>query len=224
MAIVSETIWEAWTNQSVTGAASTSIAAICTAVDAAIKRLLLPYLPESATVTDEILDAPPTRDLILRRRPVRSITSLYYRADADAVAANFTSDYLLVAGTDYSLLIDDPVNGWSQSGIVRRLGGSVWGYGWYRDPTTLAPRLESGRGSIKVTYAAGPSSVPSDIEAAAVLMVSMIYGRKEQGAPFASESWNGRSQSLAGQYTAESALNSPDVKALLRPYIVPKFA
>lgn len=222
MAIVSASTWQSWVNQSVTGGASTSIAAICTAVDAAIKRMLLPYLPESATVTDEILDAPPTRDLILRRRPVRSITSLYYRADADGVAANFTSDYLLTAGTDYGLFIDDPVNGWSQSGIVRRLG-AVWGCGWYRAPTTLAGRLEPVRGSIKVTYAAGPTSVPSDIEAAAVLAVSLLYNRKEQGAPFASESWNGRSQSLAGQHLADSALNSPEVLALLRPYMTPKF-
>lgn len=223
MAIISETTFEAITNQSVTGGASTSIAALCTAVDAAIKRLLLPYMPESATITDEILDAPPTRDLILTRRPVRSVTSLYYRADADGVVANFTSTYLLTAGTDYSLYLDDPSNSWSQSGIVRRLGVSVWGARYHRAPTTLAGRLEGIRGSIKCTYAAGPSSVPSDIELAAALAVSLLYNRKEQGAPFASESWNGRSQSIAGPHTAEAAVHSPDVMALLRPYLTPKF-
>lgn len=224
MAIISETTWEAWTNQAVTGGASTSIAAICTAVDAAIKRMLLPYLPEPVTITDEILDAPPTRDLILGRRPVRALTSVYYRSDADGVVANFSSDYLLTAGTDYALLVDDPQNGWSQSGIVRRLGGNVWGAGWYRQPTALASRLEGVRGSVKVTYTAGPSAVPSDIEAAAVMAVSLLYNRKEQGAPFGSESWNGRSQSIASQHTADAAVHSPEVLALLRPYMTPKFA
>jgi hypothetical protein len=223
MAIVSETTWEAMTGQSVTGTASTSIAAICTAVDAAIKKLLLPYAPESLTVTDEIYDAPPTRDLILRRRPLRTVTSVYYRPDALGVVANFTSDYLLTAGTEYGILVDDPVNSWGASGIVRRLGGAVWGIAGYRSPGSLAYRLEPLRGSIKITYAAGETSVPSDIAAAAALMVSLLYARKESGAPFASESWNGRSQSLAGPYTAESALRSPDVAALLAPYVTPKF-
>jgi hypothetical protein len=49
--------------------------------------------------------------------------------------------------------------------------------------------------------------------------VTLMYNRRVEGAPYASESWNGRSQSIAGPFTAESAVRTPDVLALLTPYL-----
>jgi hypothetical protein len=48
----------------------------------------------------------------------------------------------------------------------------------------------------------------------------MVYQRRT-GAPVTSESWNGYSGSYAGPFTESAAVNSPDVRQLLAPYMVP---
>ena len=52
-----------------------------------------------------------------------------------------------------------------------------------------------------------------------VLAVSLLMKRKEGGAPNTSESWNGYSGSVAPQFLATSALQSPDVMAMLMRYL-----
>lgn len=220
MAIISATTYQSATNQTISGGAATALATWCSAVDSAIKRKIRPFYPEPTTVTDCILDAPADRDLYLPVTPVRSATSVYYRSDANGLAANFTSDYLLdnTDGAAYQLVIDDVVNGYAKRGLLRRVG-QVWGLSRVRPPERLGYRLEPERGALKVTFAAGPSSLPDDIFAAAVLAVSMLFERKESGVAVGSESWNGYSRSIAGPFTAEGAVNSPDVLALLMPYM-----
>jgi hypothetical protein len=203
-----------------TGVDSTSIATLCTAVDAAVKRLLRPFHPEPLTVSSCVLDAPPDRDLYLPITPVRSITSVYYRADAYGVAANFTSDYLIdnSDGDEYQLDIDDKVNSYSRKGILRRIG-RVWGVSHVRPLEKLAYKVAPERGSILVNYAAGPTSVPADITAAAVQAVTLMYQRRKTGMPVQSESWNGYSYSGAAAFTAEAAIRTPDVLEMLKPYM-----
>jgi hypothetical protein len=188
--------------------------------EAAIKKVCRPFLFEAATFTDVILDAPwNSQDLYLPATPVRSITSLYYSADGHGVAANFTSDNLLTAGTDYQLVIDDPVNTWSRHGRVRRLNRSLWGSDRVRPYTRLANGVVDGPGAIKVTFVAGCTSVPAEVAEALYLATMMVYQRRT-GAPVTSESWNGGSVSYDGQFTATAAVNSPDVKQLLAPYMM----
>jgi hypothetical protein len=220
MAIIDSTIWATHTGVTVTGADAVSIAAYCAGVDAAIKRMLRPFHPEPTTITDCILDAPPDRDLVLPVVPVRAVTSVYVRPDANGLVANFTSDYLLdnTDNAEYQLLIDDFITGYARRGILRRVN-RLWGYGHYSPPDRLAYKLEPRRGAIKVTFTAGPASVPTDIQLAATIAVTLMYNRRVEGAPYASESWNGRSQSIAGPFTAESAVRTPDVLALLTPYL-----
>jgi len=223
MAIVDSTAVVAQTGLTFSGADATSITTICTRVSSLFAEMLLPAVVEPVTITDEILDAPLTQSLLLMRRPARSVTSVYYNPDALGVVANFTSDHLLTAGEDYRLKLDDPVNGISRSGIVTRLNQSAWGVGWKRYPGTLGKVHAPIVGAIKVTYAAGFSSVPAFITGAAVDAVMLVYNARANGAPFTSESWNGRSQSIAQDYL-KGVLNSPDVMQALGLYRTPHFA
>ena len=95
----------------------------------------------------------------------------------------------------------------------------LWGSSRVTYPDRLAPTLTPQRGAIKITYAAGTTSMPAEIEYAATLMVSMIYGRRTIGIPTQSESWNGESVGYASQFLMTSAIHSPDVQELLMPYL-----
>jgi len=187
-------------------------------VDAAIKRAIRPFLPEPVTFTDIVLDAPRGNVLELPLVPVRSIASLYLNLGARGDATEFTADYLLVANSDYWMPLDDAVAGYSRSGRVFRRGLAAWGFERLFGIGRLAAQIDPCRGAIKVTFSAGPTSVPTDLALAAFLATTLIYQRREKGGPLSSESWNGRSESVAGPFTAGAALDSPDVAQLLRPY------
>lgn len=220
MAVITQALVTTYTGVTFTGADATAVDALALAVDAALKRMLRPFYPEPVTVTDCILDAPLSRDLYLPVTPVRSVTSVYYNSGASGVVANFTATYLLdnTDGAAYELVIDDKLNNYAKAGLLRRVN-RIWGASSVRPPQRLAYHLEDERGSVKATFAAGPIAVPKDIELAAGIAVVLMFQRRKEGAPFASESWNGRSQSIAGPFTAESALRSPDCLALLMPYL-----
>lgn len=217
MAILSASTYATYTGTSYTGADATSLAAIITAVDAAIKRVIRPFYPESTTVTDKLLEAPVGPVLLLPVVPVRSITSLYLNYAANGVS-DFTSDHLLTSGEDYFLPLDGVVEDYSRSGRVFRRGASSWGYERVRPVDRIAPQTTPARKAIKVTFAAGPTSVPDDIVQAAVLATSLLFHRKVAGAPFGSESWNGYSAGIAGPFIAAGILRTPDIAALLAPY------
>lgn len=216
MALVDSASWSAFTGQSLSGAEATALSAICSAVDLAIKRMCAPYLFEPATVTG-VCDAPTRSVLALPVFPVRSITSLWYNPDANGDPAAFTSDYLLTQYTDYYMPLD-PVESLSRWGLVERRGVPSWGCERPALYDRLAPNMTPGRGAIKYTVAAGHTSVPGDVAAAAALAVSLLMKRKEGGAPATSESFNGASYSLASQFLADAAVNSPDVRVMLMRY------
>lgn len=217
MAIISAATYATYTNTAYTGGDATALTAICTAVDVAIKKLLRPFVPEDQTFTDVVFDAPPGNVLWLPVYPVRSITSLYLRYWANGEVAAFTSSDLLTQYTQYYMPLD-PIDGYSRRGQVFRRGASVWGFEQRFPLGRLAPQVEPNRGAVKATLVCGPSSVPADIVQAAVLAVSMIFARKVPGMPVTSESWNGGSYSLAAPFLT-AVLASPDVQALLMPYM-----
>jgi hypothetical protein len=199
------------------------IAEVCDAINQACR----PWLFEPTTVT-AIVDAPLDDQLVLPVIPVRSITSLYLNWTASGDPAAFTSDNLLTQYTQYWLEIDDPVNSYSESGIVYKRAGSWNGQNWggeRRWPVqALGSTLEVGRGAIKVVLAAGTLTVPANVQLAACLMTSLIFNRREKGAPLNSESWNAYSYSTNSAITAMGAINSPDVVGLLRRYMTPQVA
>ena len=139
---------------------------IIAGVDAAIKKQLKQQF-ESATYT-EYYDGTGTETLYLRQTPV-SVTGLAVYEDLTGYfgvpAGSFASTTLLTHGTDYVLQKDQP-NGMSLSGVLLRLY-SVWGGRTVFGPAEVTGRPDVARGSVKVTYTAGYTTVPADLAMAA---------------------------------------------------------
>lgn len=230
MPIVTPTQWQGFSGVTLTDSQTASVGAICTEVDAAIKRLCRPWLFEPATFTNVILDAPLEDILTLPVMPVRSISSLYVNWNANGDPSQFTSEFLLTNFTDYLLVIDDQVNNYSKHGFVRRRSGSTWftgGGNWgseYRSAAQrLAVELVPCRGAVMVSFAAGSLAIPEEVKLAANLAVSMVFNRRKLGMPVSSNSWNGESVSFAGPFTTEGVLQSPDIAGYLSGYQAPVF-
>lgn len=195
-------------------------------VDAAIKKWLgrdieqttYPGAATGGTGDSGFYSGTGTSRLILRQRPVRSITSIYVDASGrwgQNPDGSFATATLLTAGTDYALDLD-AYNGSanvSMKGIVVRIG-NVWpalrtyNRGW------ITPGVEPQRGNIKVAYVAGYSSVPSDIVQAAALWVSHIRNIQPKGGTLSSESLGSYSYSLAAMTGGMPA----EVRMLLSGY------
>jgi len=218
MAVIDTSGWTARTGITPTGADATSIAQYCTDVSAILTRKCYPVALEPKPLTLFACDAPPSEWLTLPLRPCRAITALYYHAGAngDSSVLDLTAD-LLVAGTDYLLPIDDALNAWNRAGKVFRCNTSAWGTRYRRPVGKLGYALEAERGSVFVSGTFGPASGVIDGAAAAgAAAVTLMYQRRTTGAPLQSESWGGYSYSAAAPFTAEAAVNSPEVLGILR--------
>lgn len=125
--------------------------------------------------------------LILRQRPVQSITSIH--VDADGYYGYGTSPFatadLLVAGTDYVLdLISSTA--YSETGFVRRIG-AVWPA--LQQPTQLINGvIVTGLGNIKVVYVAGYPTVPKRYQAWATKLACWKFATDLDGVVKSSES------------------------------------
>lgn len=214
-AIVDATAWQNSTGISVTGAELASVRVQCAAVAEALTRRCYPILIAPRTITMFAFDAPPLPDLYIPR-PVRSVIAVYYHpcANGDSSLVDTTAD-LLVAGRDYTSRPDDVLTGWNRSGCLRRANQSAWGASYRRPVGRLGAVLESERGSVFVTANLGPPSVSPLVQEAACRAVTLLFQRRELGAPAQSQSWNGASFSLAGPFTADGAIATPEVTSLL---------
>lgn len=149
---------------------------------------------ESATYT-HYFDGPGHMDLLLRERPVTSITSVfidrtgYYGQGQNAFAANTQ----LTSGVDYMLVKDSREGDWSDSGILRRCyGGSAsqWGFAFQGTLMTGFRPISwpRGLGNIKVVYVAGYATVPTPLRTACAFYAGYLYRTGEkQGEQFLEE-------------------------------------
>lgn len=215
MAIINADRWQSLTGNSVSGADLAAVGGIAEAVSEALTRRCYPYILEPKTITLFAFDAPPTPELWIPK-PVRSVSAVYYHcgASGDSSLVDLTAD-LLVAGTDYINRVDDVLTGWNRSGCLRRANSSAWGVSYRRPVGRLAYAIEAERGSVFVSALLGPTSVSGAVQLAASTAVSMLYQRRKTGVPVGSESWNGYSASGANTFTAEGALETPEVRSLL---------
>lgn len=112
-----------------------------------------------------------TNYIVLRQRPVISITSLYYDSGGNygQSSDSFASSTLQTAGTDYLLKLDE-ASGISRSGIVYLLGSQGQG-SRVRGRGKLTGELEEARGSIKVTYTCGFDPIPNDLK---LIMITSV--------------------------------------------------
>lgn len=121
-----------------------------------------------------------TINLVLRHRPVTSITSIYqdhtgrFGENPDGAFASAT---LLVEGTDYVPVWDGTLPGattqCSHCGIVKKLSG-VWPGAWRYSAGAITPQEVNHLGNIKVTYVAGYTTIPADIRYALTLVVAYM--------------------------------------------------
>lgn len=153
---------------------------------------------ESATYT-EYYTGTGLRTFTLRQTPVSSITSLYLDQSGNFGLnpdGSFAATSLLVQGTDYVLDLN-PSSGRSDTGIVFRIN-TVWPR-FYREYYIgrMAGRLYSSEGNIKVTYQAGYTSIPADIQYAVAYLTSYMRRNIGSGAPLAKEKIGDYSYELA---------------------------
>lgn len=168
----------------------------------------------SRTVT-EFYDGDGSPELLLRNRPVQSVTSVYedptgyYGDGPDA----FASGTLLTAGTDYVLVRDRTIVA-EQSRIAKLIRlNSMWPGRVTRGGGMLASNLERGQGNIKVTSVIGYSTVPEDVIAAVNLIVALIRSKASTGQSVSSESLDYYSYDTADVQQAASDVTS--VRSLL---------
>lgn len=146
--------------------------------------------------------------LVLRSRPVTSISSLYYDDTGYfGAATGFGASSLLTSGVDYVLELSQP--GLSMSGIVHRIGG-IWGKSRVRVGSDLVGYMEPGLGNIKITYTAGYDGVnfqiPSNIKLLNNLLARQIIRvAPTAGSPISSESFEYYSYSLKQESPADFA-------------------
>lgn len=143
-----------------------------------------------------------TSELVLRQRPVRSITSVYVDGDAYFGEASnaFESGDQLTAGTDFVLHRRTTDTEASTSGVLLRLN-NVWPRSTSRIPGLLTEVSGAPIGNIKVTYLAGYKQIPHDLIWATNQLVAEMRRTAESGGGFQSESYDGYSYAM-------SALNS----------------
>jgi hypothetical protein len=127
--------------------------------------------------------------LLLRHRPVTSITSIY--SDPKGFGGQgtdpFPSTTLLTAGVHYLLEMDSIENpAWGESGMVRWLGSSADLIGDYSSivPGMLTPGYAAlgwprGALNLKVTYVAGYSTIPDTIKTACFLLIQKLKAQTE---------------------------------------------
>lgn len=210
MAILTAEDYQRGTGQSFTGSDLVAIETMCVEVSALIERMCYPFIAEPKALTLAAFDAP-AGNVLLLPRPIRSISAIYVRFGANGDSSTLTAADLLTNYTDYILDISDPFAGISRTGIVYRRGPSrLWGWEYRYPPDSLAGSLESRKKAVFVSGNFGEASVNPIAQAAARAAVALLYDRRKKGAPATSQSWNGASFSVAGQFTADAAVNSPD--------------
>lgn len=165
--------------------------------------------------------------IVLRQRPVTTLTSVYLDPTGrfgDNPDGAFASSTLEVAGTDYVLKWDGTLPGsttrCSYSGIIEKVSG-VWPGLWKYSHGSINPHLQDQQGNIKVTYTAGFSTIPDDIQYAVALVVAQlrrtaIFG----GLTLNSEHFEDYSYSLSPgmRSAASSAMQLGEVKAIMSRY------
>jgi hypothetical protein len=154
------------------------LAVVIPEVDLVIRlELNLPVIEQVSNIID-YYDGNGRVNLTIRNTPVQSVTSVtidqtgYFGQGPSA----FTGT-ALVAGIDYALVIDDPINGWARAGQLTRING-FWPSRIIMPYSRLAGERVPLQGAIKIVYTAGltddPDKIPFDLQLAANLLVSQI--------------------------------------------------
>lgn len=213
--IIDAQYWMSRSGLTVTGADLASVEEICEEVSSALMSMCDPIQIVPLTLTLAAFDAPPELELHLPR-PIRTISAIYVRYGANGDSSTLTAADLLTEFTDWYSPVTNKRKNWNGSGIVYRRGAGIWGMEYRRSVGNLAYSVDPNLGAVFVSALCGPASVDPAVKGAAFSAVTALFERRKRGAPLQSEGFNGYNYSLAGAFTAEAALASPEVTALLR--------
>lgn len=153
--------------------------------------------PLAAATYTKIYRGNDTPHLFLSESPVNSITSIYEDVDAAAgdAADPFAAATELTEGEEFYL--DRQVDGGpSMTGIVVRIG-CPWPKPRYYRRGIINPLDYGSDGNIKITYNAGYSTIPDDVQMVCLQLCKLVDEMRAHGMPLSSESWSGYSYSLA---------------------------
>lgn len=159
--------------------------------EAIIKRYVKRPLEEATTI--EYYNGNGRRQLVLKRRPVTSVTSVHEDQSGffGDPSDSFDSSTELTEGEDFAIRRDnrfgDPTH--SASGMLVRMG-AVWPRVRLDRSYNIHSQLAHGLGNIRVEYTAGYSvaTMPEDLKYAVATLVSIIRGAADQGFTYQSES------------------------------------
>lgn len=156
--------------------------------------------------------------LVLRNRPVQSITSIYEDEAAlyGYASGAFPSTTLLVAGTDYVLQRDGGPLDIGRSGIVIRIG-TTWPAASVEIESLLTRGVTEAVGNLKVVYVAGYATIPADIALTVHQLVAELLNSARSGGAMQSETLDYYTYIKANATQLMASLVS--VKSLLAPYV-----
>ena len=206
----------------ITGTAQDALLQICLDSASQSIRDYLDSAIEQSSYT-HFFDGTGLRSIVLRQRPVITVSSVYLDASGyyGQAPGGFPVNTLLVSGVDYVLTYDDAgSSGVSRSGILKRIG--TGDLNLYTAFNTLAAGNRGsawtrGTGTIKVVYTAGWPTVPPSIKLACISLSSLIYtNRSRAGLQVSSESLGSYSYSLSGSGGGAPEMGS--VRQLLAAY------
>ncbi len=181
MALLNSNEYRAFTNISTTQLSDIQLDALCESCSKAVESYCKRSF-EKTTLTD-IYCGTGNRVITLKRRPVVSITSVYYDPrgyfGSDTINS-FGSETLLVQGTDYCLDSRD-------TGFLIRITGDWPEYPRRREWFKLSRDLVPNFGDVKVTYVGGYDPVPFDVKLATAQLVTRSIQMLRYGGPLERE-------------------------------------
>ncbi len=157
------------------------------------------------------------RLLPTRQRPINSVASVYEDVNGNWGQGDdpFPAETLLTAGTDYAIVKDS--EGLGASGLLYRVNGIWPRYDGYKQGT-ISPVPATPQGNVKVTYNAGFTIIPYDVQQACAFLCAAVKRTIKLGAPTASEAWEDYNYSLANAAAAAIGGLPPDVLGCLAQY------
>lgn len=145
------------------------------------------------TTHTEYHDGRGASQVVLKHRPIVSVTSVHDDLDRDFAASS------LISASDYITRDDEGIIEWLSSNSTF--------------PSTAA-YFYDGQLNVKVIYVAGYANIPDDVIQAACMMTALLYHRGKQGADGIA------SENQAGAYNVVyvKGVMTPEIKQLLAKF------
>ena len=192
-------------------------------IEAAIANMVTCVLSTPPVAATEFYDGNDARGLALRRWPVTAVSAVY--VDASGAAGQdddpFAAATLLDPEADYYLDIDQPDGIVSRSGLLMRRN-CVWPGRAVKRGTLNAYRA-NGQANIKVTYTAGWTTIPADLELVCHRMCAIEFAQQFSAGPMTKESFEHGDYSYALAQGTEAQAQAGNTLSIIGSYNRPYY-